>query len=278
MERWMLIFPRHFFKRISYTCNSNHSVYDWSVHTLTCCTHIFLSTGRALRTSAHFSFVSHTHGSSSWKRCVSLECLCSLSRLLPSHVSPVCAVPTRLPWHHLSVRLLVILSRPESAESDAHTETGFCQTCCFTCLQNPWHSQSIPHLTDSASDVSFVTGSTAQASRCCLRVLWSGQCTTLRERNKDVEFGCFDERDSLSHYNECPLLYNFFVSILFHDLITQLFSRSLQYGMAVMGVIDAFVHAHNPFRRNMDNLGNFGDGMKGRIRFMTAITPAYAHA
>ena len=31
-------------------------------------------------------------------------------------------------------------------------------------------------------------------------------------------------------------------------------------------------------RRNMDNPWNFGDCMKGRIRFMTAITPAYAHA
>ena len=28
----------------------------------------------------------------------------------------------------------------------------------------------------------------------------------------------------------------------------------------------------------MENSGNFGDCMKGRIRFMTAITPAYAHA
>ena len=28
----------------------------------------------------------------------------------------------------------------------------------------------------------------------------------------------------------------------------------------------------------MDNPGNFGDCMKGRIRFMTAITPACAHA
>ena len=45
-----------------------------------------------------------------------------------------------------------------------------------------------------------------------------------------------------------------------------------------MGVIGAFVHAHNHHRRNMDNLGNFGDCMKGRIRFLTVITPAYAHA
>ena len=56
------------------------------------------------------------------------------------------------------------------------------------------------------------------------------------------------------------------------------FLRSLQYGIVVMGVIDAFVHAHNHQRRNSDNPGNFWDCIKGRIRFMTAITPAYAHA
>ena len=45
-----------------------------------------------------------------------------------------------------------------------------------------------------------------------------------------------------------------------------------------MGLIDAFVCAHNHHRRNIENPGNFGDCMKGRIRFMTAITPACAHA
>ena len=45
-----------------------------------------------------------------------------------------------------------------------------------------------------------------------------------------------------------------------------------------MGFIDAFVYAHNHHRRNIENPGNFGDCMKGRIRFMTAITPAYGHA
>ena len=49
-------------------------------------------------------------------------------------------------------------------------------------------------------------------------------------------------------------------SHLLFDLMV--FLRSLQYGMG----------------RNIENPGNFGDCMKGRIRFMTAITPAYAHA
>ena len=45
-----------------------------------------------------------------------------------------------------------------------------------------------------------------------------------------------------------------------------------------MGVIDAFVYAHSQLRRNIENPGNSGDRIKGRIRFMTAITPACAHA
>ena len=44
-----------------------------------------------------------------------------------------------------------------------------------------------------------------------------------------------------------------------------------------MGVLDAFVFAHDYHRRNIDKAGNFGDCMKGRIRFMTAITPVFAH-
>ena len=62
------------------------------------------------------------------------------------------------------------------------------------------------------------------------------------------------------------------------DLISQVFLRSLQNGIAVMGFIDALVYAHHQYRRNVGDPGNFGDNMKGRIRFMTAITPAYAHA
>ena len=45
-----------------------------------------------------------------------------------------------------------------------------------------------------------------------------------------------------------------------------------------MGFIDAFVYAHHQHRRCIENPGNFGDCLKGRIRFMTAVTPAYAHA
>ena len=41
---------------------------------------------------------------------------------------------------------------------------------------------------------------------------------------------------------------------------------------------DAFVYAHHEHRLGSENAGNFGDCMKGRVRLMTAITPAYAHA
>ena len=126
-----------------------------------------------------------------------------------------------------------------------------------------------------------------------LRILCNGLCTAKRCHVEGEEqrcrVGCSDEPDSLSHHHECPLLYNFFASVwrqaivlprrghLFQVLITEIFLRSLQYGIVVMGVIDAVVYAHN-HSRNIDNPGNFGDCMKGRIRFMTATTPAYAHA
>ena len=54
--------------------------------------------------------------------------------------------------------------------------------------------------------------------------------------------------------------------------------ESLQYKIVVMSFIHAFVSAHHQHRQGSENPGNFGDCMKGRIRFMTAITPAYAHA
>ena len=95
---------------------------------------------------------------------------------------------------------------------------------------------------------------------------------------------------TLSHYNECHRLYDIFTSFwghatvlpqrnhLLHELITRVFLRSLQCGTLVMGSINALVYAHHQHRQGLENPGNFGDCMKGRIRFMTAITPADAHA
>ena len=127
-----------------------------------------------------------------------------------------------------------------------------------------------------------------------LRILCKGLCTALRfhteEHDHTCRGGCPNEPDTLSHYNECPRLYDIFPPFrrhatvlpqrnhLLHDLITHMFLRSLQYGIVVMGFIDAFVSAHHQQRQGLENLGNFGDCMKGRIRFMTAITPAYSHA
>ena len=65
---------------------------------------------------------------------------------------------------------------------------------------------------------------------------------------------------------------------LSHDLISRVFLRSHQYGIEVPGFLDAFVHAHHKHRLDSANAGNFGDCMSGRVRFMTAITPAHAHA
>ena len=97
-----------------------------------------------------------------------------------------------------------------------------------------------------------------------LRTLCNGLCTAQRfhteEHDHTCRVGCPNEPDSLSHYNECPRLYNIFVSfwrhatvlpqrnLFLHDLITRMFLRSLQYGIVVMGFLDAFVNAHHQHR------------------------------
>ena len=129
-----------------------------------------------------------------------------------------------------------------------------------------------------------------------LRILWNGPCIARRfhasKNDHTCRFGCPDEPDtlSLSHYNECPRLYNIFVSFwrhatmlppricLLHDLISRVFLQSLQYDIVVLGFHDAFVFAHHRHRLDSANARNFGDCLRGRVRFMTAITPAFAHA
>ena len=94
---------------------------------------------------------------------------------------------------------------------------------------------------------------------------------------------------TLSHYNECPRLYHIFLSFwrhatilpsrncLLHDLTSRVFLRSLQHGIVVLGFLDAFVYPHLKHRLDSASAGNFGDCLRGRVRLMTAITPAYAH-
>ena len=147
----------------------------------------------------------------------------------------------------------------------------------------------LPHmkLASNASRLGLAVG--------ILRVLCNGFFTAQRFHNDEEDHtchvGCPDRPDSLSHYHECLRLYDLFSSFwrqaavhprrshLLLDLISQVFFlRSLQHGIAAMVFIDAFVYAHHQHRRNIGDPGNFGDNMKGRIRFMTAITPAYAYA
>ena len=127
-----------------------------------------------------------------------------------------------------------------------------------------------------------------------LRILCNELCTAQRfhteERDNTCPVGCPHEPDSLTHYNDCPRLYNIFTSFwrhaaivphrnhFLHDLISRVFLRSIQYDIVILGFLDAFVCAHHKNRQDSENPGNLGDCMEGRIRFMTAITPAYAHA
>ena len=110
-----------------------------------------------------------------------------------------------------------------------------------------------------------------------LRILCNGLCTAQRfhtaENDHTCRIGCPDEPDSLSHYSECPRLHNIFLSFwrhatmvpqrnsFLHDLIFGVFLRSLQYGIVVLGFLDAFVYAHHKHRRDSANAGNFGDCM-----------------
>ena len=48
--------------------------------------------------------------------------------------------------------------------------------------------------------------------------------------------------------------------------------------ISVLGIIDAFLFAHKHHRHYGNDLGNFEDSMQGRIRLMTARTPAFTHA
>ena len=123
-----------------------------------------------------------------------------------------------------------------------------------------------------------------------LRILCNGLCSARRFHTEGEEqtcrIGCPDETDSLSIITmnalactTCLLLFGEQAtalprrSHLLHDLITQLFLRSLQYGIVLMGFIDAFVSCSSstpPMHRESWKL--FVIALKGRIRFVTAIT------
>ena len=47
--------------------------------------------------------------------------------------------------------------------------------------------------------------------------------------------------------------------------------------IVVLGFLDVFVNAHHRHGLDFANDGNFGDCLTRRVRFMTAITPAYAY-
>ena len=112
------------------------------------------------------------------------------------------------------------------------------------------------HVSTPTNAHQFSIGCTLLSTDGFLRILCNGLCTAQRFHTEGEEqtcrLGCPNEPDSLPHYNECPLLYNLFAPIwvhasalprrghLLHDLIPQIFLRSLQCGIVVMGLIDNF--------------------------------------
>ena len=116
-------FSDNFF-RVSYTCSGNYSVYDGSVHTLTCRTHIFLVHTHSVHISHIFMRVTYTHGSSVCKKVFAHVSFLSISPSpsLPCD-SPIFAVPARslrdhswlrLHWRLRHSQVLVVLSRLKS--------------------------------------------------------------------------------------------------------------------------------------------------------------------
>ena len=67
-------------------------------------------------------------------------------------------------------------------------------------------------------------------------------------------------------------------ALLLHDLITQTACLGVQYCILTLGVIHVFVCTHNHHRQHRNDPGNFEDCVQGRIRQMSALTPACAHA
>ena len=65
---------------------------------------------------------------------------------------------------------------------------------------------------------------------------------------------------------------------LLHDLLPQVACTRAQFCVFVLGHVDAFVYAFNQQRRNRETWVSLKTTCKDRIRFMTALPPAYAHA
>ena len=60
-------------------------------------------------------------------------------------------------------------------------------------------------------------------------------------------------------------------------MITRVFLRSLQYGIVVLGFLDALVYPHHKLRLDSENSGNFGDFIKRKDSFNNGHH-SYAHA
>ena len=90
-----------------------------------------------------------------------------------------------------------------------------------------------------------------------IRILCNGLCIAQRfhtdEHDHTCRIGCPDELGSLTRYSECPRLYNIFIFLETRDLITRVFMRSIQYGIVVLGFLDAFVYAYHKQRLDSEN-------------------------
>ena len=109
-------------------------------------------------------------------------------------------------------------------------------------------------------------------------------------RRSHTETDECDRLCRLRHYNRCicrtTTISNLWrhadgvvrPSAILHDVLSQVSCHGDQHCILVLSISDASVYAHIHHRQNSDSPGIFEDCKQGRIRLMTALAPAHAHA
>ena len=165
------------------------------------------------------------------------------------------------------------LSRDELQKQDFAKPVSFCVSKILGPNSRFRIAQNMPQISRAsrASRSNITFGPYACSAMVCVR----HKDSTLREKHRGVEL-CVQINPTLSLQRISSTVQLFCLGLetnycastkkqSFPRLESQVFLRSLQYGIVVMGVIDAFVYTHiQHHRRNVDNPGNFGDCMKGR--------------
>ena len=100
---------------------------------------------------------------------------------------------------------------------------------------------------------------------------------------------CHDGLHCIRHFNRCPALfeslYSFWLgsgecispTAIFNEFRFKIAVRSDRLCILISGLLDAFVTANNMQRTSCGPGLNFREVMRGRIKMVTALSPAWAH-